>query len=431
VGRLSLIGIAVALLAGAQPASADAKGARPDRAFGAGAGWVTTHIRGATSLAYDAAVIRGGKIVVAGQATNRAGKGQIVVARYGRHGRLDRGFGSSGIFRTALPAKKGPFIATSVMQERSTRRLVVAGGYGQGSMLVLRLTADGRLDRTFGKHRSGLTRVNVGGIAESIALQRGGRILVGGSNANSNGRPMVIARFSHGGALDPSFGSGGLAKSLFWNPDLAASAGVTGLVVAPDGGILASGHLDYIGSDGHGSAGVFQLDPNGQPVQGFASGGHVEVAFTNPSGAFAQWFPCAMTVDSLGRITVTGDGSTGSGGALLTARLTSSGALDPSYGETGDGRVVTQGLRGDSITTCGATVGSAGNLTAGVGSTLAQLGPVGTANESFAPGGLLEIDRPRRVTVNAVAPSGSRRIVLAGAAGRDLYVARYRLPSGL
>lgn len=91
---------------------------------------------------------------------------------------LDRGFGSRGIFRTALPAKKGPFIATSIMEERSTRRLVVVGGYGQGSMLVLRLTADGRLDRTFGKHRSGLTRVTAGGIAESVALQRGGRILV-------------------------------------------------------------------------------------------------------------------------------------------------------------------------------------------------------------------------------------------------------------
>ena len=429
IRRLSLIGIAVALIAGAEAASADAGGARPDPAFGGGRGWVTTQIRGASSLAYDAAVIRSGKIVIAGQATNASGKGQVVVARYKRNGRLDRGFGSRGIFRTSLPAKDGPFIATSVVQERSTRRLVVAGGYGQGSMLVLRLTADGRLDRAFGKRRPGLATASAGGIAESVAIQRNGAILVGGSNANANGRPMVVARFTRAGVLDRRFGTGGLAETLFWNPDLTSSAGVTGLAITPDGEIIGSGHLDYIGSDGHGSAGVFRLAANGQPVQGFGSAGHTEVAFTEATGAFAQWFPCAMTVDSAGRITVTGDGSTGSGAALLTARLTSSGAPDPSFGAADDGRVTTQGLRKDSITTCGATISPAGVLTAGVGSNLAQLGPAGAVNEAFAPKGLLRIADPRRVTVNAVGSAGSRRVVVAGAAGRDIYVARYLLPS--
>lgn len=41
----------------------------------------------------------------------------------------------------------------------------------------------------------------------------------------------------------------------------------------------------------------------------------------NTAGGFAQWFPCAMTVDSRGRITVTGDGSTAAGAAILSARL--------------------------------------------------------------------------------------------------------------
>ena len=50
-------------------------------------------------------------------------------------------------------------------------------------------------------------------------------------------------------------------------------------------------------------------------------------------------------------------------------------------------------------------------------------------NEAFAPKGLLRIADPRRVTVNAVGSAGSRRVVVAGAAGRDIYVARYLLPS--
>ena len=46
-----------------------ARGARPDRTFGSGRGWVTTRIPGAAAVAYAAAVMRGEKIVIAGRAT--------------------------------------------------------------------------------------------------------------------------------------------------------------------------------------------------------------------------------------------------------------------------------------------------------------------------------------------------------------------------
>jgi len=428
--RLALVALAVGLTAGGAPASAAAQGARPDPTFGDGRGWVTTRIAGATSVAYDAAVVRGGRIVIAGQTTTRAGNGQILVARYRADGRLDRGFGSRGIFRTALPKAAGPFIATAVAQERTTGRLLVAGGYGQGSLLVMRLTPGGRLDRSFG--RSGLARKPVGGIAQSLALQRNGGILLGGSNADRNGRPMIVARFTRSGRLDRGFGSRGLAEILFWNADLAASAGVGGLATIPDGEIVGFGHLDYIGSDGHGSAGVFQLSSNGQPGKDFGNGGHVEVAFMNPAGGFAQWFPCALTVASDGRITVAGDGSAGAAGAILSTRLTRQGMPDSSYGSSADGRVVTPGLRGGfSDTTCGATSSAAGALTVGVGSSLGQLRADGAPDDRFAPGGLIRIARPRGASVNAVVRSGSRRVVLAGFARNAVYVARYRVPAGL
>jgi uncharacterized delta-60 repeat protein len=385
-------------------------------------------IPGATAIGYGAAVVAGGSIVVAGQASRPAGNGQILVVRYRPGGRLDRSFGSSGIFTTALPKARGPFIATAVVQQNSAGRLLVAGGYGQGSMLLLRLTARGRLDRTFGRNRTGIAITPVGGIAQSVAVQRNGGILVGGSNANRNGRPMVVARFTPNGVLDRRFGRGGLVQTVFWNPDLAASAGVSGLATTSDGGVIASGHLDYIGSDGHGSAGVFRLSSNGRLVAGFGSGGHVEVAFRNATGGFAQWFPCAMTVGSRGRVTVTGDGSAGPGAAILSARLSARGVLDPSYGN--GGRAVIRGLRsGDSDTTCGAVSSVTDRLTVGVGSTLAQVRPDGAPNGLFAPAGLLRIAQPRDVSVNAVAHSGSQRVVVAGSAGNALYVARYRLPN--
>jgi hypothetical protein len=48
-------------------------------------------------------------------------------------------------------------------------------------------------------------------------------------------------------------------------------------------------------------------------------------------------------VDPSGRATVTGDGSTAAGDAILTGRLTAAGAPDPSFGTAGNGRVVIPG----------------------------------------------------------------------------------------
>ena len=425
--RSGLVGLAAALVAIAAPASSQARDGEPDPAFGGGAGWVTTSIPGLDALAYDVTVLRNGKVAVAGQASGPTGDGQIVVARYRRDGRLDPSFGSNGIFKSALPVSDAPFIATSVVQERTTRKLVVGGGYGQGSMLALRLTAGGRLDRTFGKG-SGVVSVPVGGIAESLAIQDDNRILLGGSNADAEGRPMVVARLKRGGRIDRSFGDAGVVQSLFWNDHLASSAGVLGIAPTDDGGLVASGHIDYIGSDGHGSAGVFRLDADGHPVQGFGTGGGVEVAFPSGTGPPAFWFPCAMTVDALGRITVTGDGTTNAGAGLLTTRLTAVGAPDPSFGRSGDGRVVTTGPSDGNATTCGAALTANGSLTVGVQSQVAQLTARGARRARFAPGGVLAITQPADVEINAVSRTDSRRVVVAGSAGNDIYVARYLLP---
>jgi uncharacterized delta-60 repeat protein len=420
--RLSALVAAVAALA-ALPAVASGA-ARPDPSFGGGKGYVTTSIPGNSAVAYAAAVT-GGRIVVVGQAITSAGAGQVLVARYLRSGRLDRTFASGGIFRSTLPAGDAPFIGTSLAVAPKTGRLLVGGGYGQGSMLALRLTAAGRLDRTFGAGR-GYTAVDAGGQAQTIALDRSGRVLLGGSNANANGRPMVVARLTRNGRLDAGFGQAGQAQSLFWNPLMASSAGVSGLATTPSGGVVAMGHLDYIGGDGHGSAGVFRLTSAGRPQTGFGTAGHTEVAFPKAPTSFQQWFPCALLRDARGRITVPGNGSNGNAGAVLTIRLTGRGALDRAFG-TG-GRSSVPGPSGASDTTCGAAPTPAGGLTVGVGTTLARITSTGTANRSFGPSGRLRITSPTGVGLNAVATSSSRNVVAAGSAGSDLYVGRWLTP---
>jgi uncharacterized delta-60 repeat protein len=417
--------LAIAFVTCAAFPAGTAADARPDRSFGDD-GYATLRLPGTTALAYDAALAPGGKVVVAGQASTRSGQSQVVVARYRSDGRLDRGFGKRGVFQTDFPAKRGPYLGTAVVVEEDTRKPVVAGGYGQGSMLLMRLTRKGRFDRSFGvDYSDGTSTLAVGGIANSLAVLPNGSFVVGGSNANVNGRPMVMARFNADGTVSEAFPNGSV-DLMFWDPSLASSAGVLGLVPGQNGTVTGFGHLDYIGSDGHGSAGIFQLDQTGAYAPEFGTEGHVEVAFPQASGTFAFWFPCAMGVDAEGRITVTGDGT----GGILTTRLTPEGVPDPAYGPSRDGRVVTPGTKGDDQTTCGATVDADGGLIAGVDDVLMSLTPAGVPDASFAPGGTLAVKKPSRVTINAVAPDGPDRLVVAGSAGSSVYVGRFRVPAG-
>ena len=423
--RRSLL-VLVVLVAALVPAGAAAKpngGVRPDPSFGNGLGYVTLELSGQETIA-NAATATSDGIVVAGQAIPSSGNGQVLVAKYDSSGKLDANFGTQGIFISSLPDADGPFLATAVAQD-AQGRILVAGGYGLDSVLVMRLTAAGQLDTTFGT--GGLTKIPVGSIANSMALQKDGRILVGASNLNEAGRPMVVARLTPSGAVDPSFGMNGKTEILFWDAIHASSAGATGLATTPNGRIVGSGHIDYIGGDGHGSAGVFRLTSSGHLDPGYGTAGGEEVAFTNPDGSFAQWFPCAMTLAPNGRATVTGDGSTAAGNAILTTRLTAAGVPDSSFGPAGDGRVVIQGASGGEDTTCGAAA-HGGVFTLGAGASFAQLLGDGTPQGSFAPGGITNIGTPADLGINAVVLPRPHVAVLAGSAGSNLYVSRWLLP---
>jgi len=217
--------LALALVAALAPAGAQAGlpgGAWPDLTFGDGRGYVTLELSGQSTIAYAATATSDG-IVVTGQASpNGNGTGQVLVAKYDSSGKLDASFGAQGIYRSSLPEVDGPFLATAVARGVQGR-LLVAGGYGPGSVLVLRLTARGQLDGTFGT--AGVTTIPVGSIAQSMAVQKDGRILVGASNLNENGRPMVVVRLMPSGAVDHSFGTNGKTEILFWDANHASRPG--------------------------------------------------------------------------------------------------------------------------------------------------------------------------------------------------------------
>lgn len=129
-------------------------------------------------------------------------------------------------------------------------RIVVAGSVRltsvQGGIGVVRLTPDGSPDGSF--DADGLVVVDLGFQAspQSISALADGRILVGGARlSETQGMDLAMVRLLPSGALDPTFGSQGVASVSA--PDASEQGGW--ILVQPDGKLVIAGFAVETGSD--------------------------------------------------------------------------------------------------------------------------------------------------------------------------------------
>jgi hypothetical protein len=105
---------------------------------------------------------------------------------------------------------------------------------------VLRLNRNGTLDRRFGKRL--LKPGAHGGYARAILVDRGGGIVVGGlayDDSRLDTAAWALARYRPSGALDRSFGQGGIVLSDFGT----GADWVGALAEQRDGKIVAAGEV--------------------------------------------------------------------------------------------------------------------------------------------------------------------------------------------
>jgi len=129
---------------------------------------------------------RDGRIVAAGSSSpTLIGAPRVAIVRLRRNGTLDRRFGSGGK-QITNPVPSGGY-ARTVLVQPDGRILVGGAGYDDSdrntsSWVLLRYTPRGRLDRSFGQGGIVVSDFGTGADwAGAIALQRDGRIVVGGS----------------------------------------------------------------------------------------------------------------------------------------------------------------------------------------------------------------------------------------------------------
>ncbi|HEX8089323.1 MAG TPA: hypothetical protein VF762_10745, partial [Blastocatellia bacterium] len=149
------------------------------------------HSRGTTStnffnrddLAFAVAVQADGKIVAAGYAQDQNRNALFALARYNLDGNLDPTFGTDG----KVTDDFGRIIFALLIQPDG--RIVVGGDTPSGKFGLMRLNADGSLDRTFGKQGKVETEMFGSDTIHALALQPDGRIVavgIGGMSGFSN-----------------------------------------------------------------------------------------------------------------------------------------------------------------------------------------------------------------------------------------------------
>jgi uncharacterized delta-60 repeat protein len=238
----------------------------PDPDFGAD-GLVVLH-PGTLSAVGDVAVDANGRAIVLGAASSSRGFRPLVI-RLRPDGTLDPSFGSGGIARFGKPFAD---LYESLAIDRRGRLLL--GGRaprrtGDPGAAVRRMTASGDLDDGYG--RDGVARPFGGGDGElaDLALD-GSRVLAAATCVCAGGRDddFEIARLGPGGRRDRSFGAGGRTVIGFGANDAEASS----IAVGPDGRAVAAGSVRIGGSERWALA---RVTPDGDPDRSFGRGGRI------------------------------------------------------------------------------------------------------------------------------------------------------------
>lgn len=197
--------------------------------------------------ALGVALQKDGKIVVTGETGNGIEE-EYFVARYLPNGALDTSFNGTGIVIGDF-GLNSPFKISSIVIQPDQKILI--GGYATTPIdptvgfALLRFLPNGKLDASFNGSGSVVTQLYEEAIAcygRHIALQKDGKIVIGGSSSAYDGS-LALARYNANGSLDASFGSGSGTPGITFTSISAGQGSAVGygLAIQPDGKIIVVG----------------------------------------------------------------------------------------------------------------------------------------------------------------------------------------------
>lgn len=315
-----------------------------------GDGKQTTSIGAGADKAYGVAIQSDGKIVVAGS-THNGSNDDFAIVRYDVNGSLDTGFSGDGIQTTSLSASDDDATALAIQADGK----ILAVGTSNTSFAVARYDSTGLLDSTFdadGRYTGKFGSSN--SVANAIALQSDGKIIVAGYGYSGTTWDFGVARLTAAGVLDGTFSGDG--KTLFHlNSTSSSPEEFTAIAIQPDGKLLLTGRTVGAAAGDTFDAVLMRLDSSGNPDASFGGGDGIVTLNRSSWDEFDS-----VVVQADGKILAGGSVKTGLGEALI-ARFNADGTLDTSF--SGDGVFSTRFSSGTS-TIYGFAVAPSGQVAA-------------------------------------------------------------------
>jgi uncharacterized delta-60 repeat protein len=256
-----------------------------------------------------------------------------------RAGDLDLSFGNQG--KAAVPGLSS-INAMAVMPDGR----IVLTGPDQGEFGVVRLSANGAPDSTFGTNGLATVAFNLlpGGtgsaLPTALAVRPDGGVVVVGSaetNSTTGATNAAVASLTPGGALDAGFAGGG-QLNFPWGS--ATYSRATAVQIRPGGGVMVAGVGQATAASVVAVVGAARFRPDGSPDSTYSASGkatldlgfRAEAAAFDPNGAVVGLF---RRDDGKTNVTT---GQYTQHDSFLLARLTPDGPPDGGYG--GSGQVV-------------------------------------------------------------------------------------------
>jgi uncharacterized delta-60 repeat protein len=270
-----------------------------DTTFGT-QGIVITNLPGnGPSYAWTAALQTDGKIVVGGIGPTPP-YGELALVRYNSSGTLDMSFGTNGMLTTDMSGSNNYNTAFGI-QLQPDGKIVASAYVYDGTRYkfgVARFNTDGSLDNSFGTNGKVISTIGFDDVANGIALQQDGKIIVCGYTwrPGYTDTDITLVRYNTDGTLDTSFGNAGVVI----DPDSLNYGYLRVVTIQPDGKIIGAGQYGIPGANDFLAV---RFNTDGSFDTTFNSTGK---AIDDINGTNDQDYACAVTLQTDGKIVVAG-----------------------------------------------------------------------------------------------------------------------------
>jgi uncharacterized delta-60 repeat protein len=242
-----------------------------DPSFGNGAGFITDENLSASSPTF-LSVRPDGTVLVAGTAGNGSG----YLAQFTSTGAIDTSF-ASGAGVTTFNVD-GEFITSGLALQSNGGAIVEGNAPSSPSQLALtRIQADGTLDTNFGDQGFALTEPQAVISPGQVAVDSGDRIYASFGFDTDTNVAFGVERFSSGGQVDGTYGSGGVATISDPNELLGALA----ITVDSSNRVVFSGFAGAGSAPSQVVALLGRFDATGNPDASFSSTGYVTLSMNS------------------------------------------------------------------------------------------------------------------------------------------------------